>query len=199
MKRFAVIYGLLVTIGFLWYFWNQQSNKRQQTLLEIGAIESKVEHVGKLIVSEGHYSEIYNFKDSKALFGDYLQATKKALVIVRSEVLMTYDLHQLEYSLDTVAKVIQIQKLPPLEMKLHPEFEYFDLRQDYFNKFDEKDYNYIKRTATDLLKRKLRLSKQYENAPNRLISELSQIFALSKTQGWSLEYIEDNVQQKLTD
>ncbi|MCV6629900.1 MAG: DUF4230 domain-containing protein [Flavobacteriaceae bacterium] len=189
MRKYGI--GLFFIIGavLIWYLWNQQQTQKQ-TLAEISAIETKVENVGKLIVSEGHYSDIYNFKDSKAIFGEYFQARKKALVVVRSEVLMVYDLHQLEYALDTANKIIQIQKIPVLEMKLHPDFEYYDISQDYFNSFSEKDYNYIKESATELLKRKVRLSKQYKNAPNRLISELTQLFVLSKSQGWALQYAE---------
>jgi len=45
-------------------------------------IQEQIKNVGKLVVTEGHFSEVFTYKNSKAVFADLLEAEKKAVVIV---------------------------------------------------------------------------------------------------------------------
>ncbi|MFT6755596.1 MAG: hypothetical protein ACJAV9_001081 [Urechidicola sp.] len=44
--------------------------------------------------------------------------------------------------------------IPKEEIKISPDFEYYDIQADYFNPFEAEDYNSIKETMNaSLLKR----------------------------------------------
>jgi hypothetical protein len=45
------------------------------------------------VVTEVHFSEVFNYKKSKDIFGAYLTAEKKALVVVNTNVTVAYHLH----------------------------------------------------------------------------------------------------------
>lgn len=165
-------------------------DRREKALLEESSmlIQQELRNVSKLIVTEGHFSEVYNYKDSKELFGPLLTADKRALVVVNAEVQVAYDLSKIEYTLDEASKTVTLFHIPEPEIKLNPDFEYYDIRADYFNPFSAKDYNSIQRTVRSSLMEKVEGSTLRSNANNRLLSELSKILLLTNTMGWTLEY-----------
>ena len=71
-------------------------------------IQQELKNVSKLIVTEGHFAEVYNYKDSRELFGPLVTAQKKALVVVNAEVMVIYDLSQVTYDLDEENKTVKI-------------------------------------------------------------------------------------------
>lgn len=151
-------------------------------------IQQAIRNVSKLIVTEGHFSEVYNYKDSRELFGPLVTANKKALVVVNADVQVAYDLTQVEYDLDEARKTLRIVHIPEPEIKLSPDFEYYDVSADYFNPFSAQDYNAINRRVRASLMKKVEASSLRSNANNRLLSELSNILVVTQAMGWTLEY-----------
>jgi hypothetical protein len=151
-------------------------------------IQEQIKNVGKLIVTEGHFSEVFNYKNSKEIFGQYFTSDKKALVVVNADVTIAYDLSKIEYKIDEVAKTLSIISIPKEEIKLSPDFEYYDIQADFLNPFEAKDYNAIKKIVNDKLMKKIENSELKSNAKNRLISELSKFYILTNSLGWTLEY-----------
>ena len=66
--------------------------------------------------------------------------------------------------------------------------KYYDVSQDYLNKFDASDYNKIRQNIEKSLRKKIEKSALKANAQNRLISELQKIYILTNSMGWKLEY-----------
>ena len=171
-----------------------EKKKDEITLKENSAlIQEQLNNVGKLVVTEGHFSEVFNYKNSKALFGDFIEAEKKALVVVNAEVTVAYDLSKIEYSIDEENKILQITKIPKEEIKISPDFEYYDVQADFLNPFEAEDYNSIKETVKKALMRKMEKSELKLNAKNRLISELSKFYILTNSLGWTLEYNNETI------
>jgi hypothetical protein len=159
------------------------------TLKENSAlIQEQLKNVSKLIVTEGHFSEVFTYKNSKAVFGDLLEAKKKALVVVNADVTVSYDLSKIEYKVDETTKTLNVLSIPKEEIKISPDFEYYDIQEDYFNQFDAKDYNSIKETVKKQLMKKIEASDLKANAKNRLLSELSKFYILTNSLGWTLKY-----------
>lgn len=174
-----------------------ESNKETALLKESSIlIEQQIKNVSKLVVTEGHFAEVYNYQDSKELFGPLVTADKKALVVVNAKVSISYDLKQLGYELDNAAKTLTIKTLPEAQIDINPDFEYYDVTADYFNPFDASDYNTIKSNVNRSLLKKIRLSKLQDNAKNRLLSELASFLPLTNTLGWTLIYKEQAIQSK---
>jgi hypothetical protein len=159
------------------------------TLKENSAlIQEQLKNVSKLIVTEGHFSEVFTYKNSKAVFGDLLEAKKKALVVVNADVTVSYDLSKITYKIDETTKTFQVLSIPKEAIKISPDFEYYDIQEDYFNQFDAKDYNSIKETVKKQLMKKIEASDLKANAKNRLLSELSKFYILTNSLGWTLKY-----------
>lgn len=153
-------------------------------------IQEQIKNVAKLIVTEGHFAEVYTYADSKELFGPLLTAEKKALVVVNAEVTIAYDLSKIEFIVNDSSRTVTLRNIPEPEISIKPDFEYYDVTADYLNPFDAGDYNRIKRNVNASLLKKVEASSLKSNAKNRLVSELSKFLVLTNTMGWTLIYDE---------
>jgi hypothetical protein len=160
-------------------------------------IQQQIDNVSKLIVTEGHFSEVYNYKDSQQLFGPLITAEKKALIVVNAEVTVAYDLSKIDFAIDETTKTLKIKSIPEPEIKLNPDFEYYDVTADFLNQFDADDYNKIKSNVRASLLKKVEKSSLKSNAENRLLSELSKFYILTNSMGWTLEYNGEIVKENL--
>jgi hypothetical protein len=188
MKK--VLFGAIVTLAIVFIFRSCTETTDQKSILKENSmlIQEQINNVSKLIVTEGHFSEVYTYKDSKALFGPLITAEKKALVVVNAEVTVAYDLGKIVFTIDEATKTLKINSIPEPEIKLNPDFEYYDVSADFLNQFDAEDYNKIKRNIRSSLVQKIEKSTLKTNAENRLLSELSKFYILTSAMGWSLEY-----------
>lgn len=187
-----ILLGILITLAVLLGFkYCAEQKKDEAVLLESSAlIQEQIRNVGKLVVTEGHFSEVFNYKNSKELFGSYFTSDKKALVVVNADVTISYDLSKIEYEVDNVNKILRIKSIPKEEIKISPDLEYYDVQSDFFNPFEAKDYNIINQKVKASLVKKLEASQMKVNAKDRLLSELSKFYILTNSLGWTLEYNE---------
>ena len=185
-----ILFGVVITLitMFTFKYCEERKNSHMELRESSVLIQEQIKNVGKLIVTEGHFSEVFNYKNSKNYFGDYLTSEKKALVVVNAEVTIAYDLSQLEYQIDEATKTLTITYIPKEEIKISPELEYYDIQADFFNPFEASDYNQIKDIIKSSLSKKLEKSDMKANAKNRLISELSKFYILTNSLGWTLQY-----------
>ncbi|MEX0274794.1 MAG: DUF4230 domain-containing protein [Flavobacteriaceae bacterium] len=196
MKRilFGIIIALVGVLVFRSCFGNQGKGARLQESSAL--IQEQLRNVSKLIVTEGHFAEVYNYQDSQELFGPLIKADKKALVVANAEVTVAYDLRQLQIEIDSVDKVLHIRHIPDPEIKIYPNLKYYDVTADYFNPFSAADHNQIRQGINATLLKKVKASNLVSNAQDRLISELSKFFVLTNSLGWTLTYqgneVEDN-------
>ena len=191
-----ILLGIIITLIVLFTFKYCGDKREDRIILKENSalIQEQIKNVGKLIVTEGHFSEVFTYKNSKDLFGDLLSAKKKALVVVNAEVTIAYDLSQIEYEVDNENKTLTILSIPKEEIKISPDLEYYDVQADYLNPFEAQDYNHIKNTVKASLLKKIEASDLKTNAKNRLISELSKFYILTNSLGWTLKYNQSEVQ-----
>jgi hypothetical protein len=185
---FGFIAALLV-LGSIWYFVGKRESN-DEIRANSAMIQQQIQNVGKLIVTEGYFSQVFTFKNSQNLFLDIVTSDKKALVVANAKATVEYDLRQLETRIDEENKTVIIAKIPEPVINIYPEIEYYDVTQDYFNKFEAKDYNKIKNTVTAQFRKKIESSGLKDNAQERLMSELVNIYVLTKSMGWTLMYNE---------
>ncbi len=189
-----ILFGVVITLVVLFTFkYCGDDKENQATLKESSAlIQEQIKNVGKLIVTEGHFSQVLNYSNSKELLGRYFTSDKKALVVVNADVFISYDLSKIEYKINKATKTLTILSIPKEEIKISPDLEYYDIEADFFNPFEAKDYNNIKGLVKKSLLKKLEQSDIKANAQNRLISELAKFYILTSSLGWTLEY--NNIQ-----
>lgn len=186
MKKF--LFGVLLTITILLVY--RQCTHESTVVINNSSdlIQEQLKNVSKLVVSEGYFSEVFNYENSKEIFGEYLIAEKKAIVVVNAKVTIAYDLEKLTYKLDEDTKTLQILSIPDHELSINPDLEYYDIKEDFLNQFEAEDYNSIKETVNTSLKVKIEKSTLVSNAQNRLISELAKFYILTESLGWKLTY-----------
>ena len=78
MKK--VLAGILSTLAAVLIYKSCQEHNRDERILTENSmlIQQQIDNVSKLIVTEGHFAEVYNYADSKELFGPLITANKKA-------------------------------------------------------------------------------------------------------------------------
>ena len=167
-----IVLGIVIAVVLVFglRYCEHQKDTREQLIEHTALIQKQLKNVGKLIVTEGSYAQVFTYKDTEKLMG-FIDANKKALVVVNAEATISYDLSKITTEIDEATKTVTIKNIPEPELKINPNIEYYDVSQDYFNKFEAKDYNTI-------------------NAENRLISELQKIYILTNSMGWTLLYNE---------
>lgn len=187
-----ILFGVVITLIVLFTFKYCDHKKEAKIVLQESSalIQQQINNVGKLIVTEGHFSEVFNYKSSKEIFGDYFTSEKKALIVVNAEITIAYDLSKIEFDVNEKTKTLTILSIPEEEIKINSDLEYYDVKSDFLNPFEAKDYNDIKNTIKLSLQSKLEKSDLKANAKNRLISELSKFYILTNSLGWILRYNE---------
>lgn len=184
-----ILFGALVTLAVVLFLTQKSCDKSETTIIEQSAlIQEQLRNVGKMVVTEGHFSEIYDYKDSKAIFGDYFTSEKSALVVVNAKVSVIYDLSKLQIEVDEPNKTIKIVSIPEEEIEINPDLEYFDVQSGFFNPFNAEDFNLIKDEVVGSLRLKIDSSSLKTNARDRLLSELSKFYILTNSMGWKLEH-----------
>lgn len=190
--RKLVLAILLILIGiggfFTWKYFETQNNQRDQLVESTNLIQQQIKNVGKLVVTEGNFAQVYSYNDSRKFYLDILSARKKALIIVNAEVTVAYDLSKLQTRIDPETRTVTILYIPEEEISINPNIQYYDVTQDYLNQFEAKDYNRIQSRIKKSIRTKIENSSIKSNAQNRLISELQKIYILTNSMGWTLEY-----------
>ena len=177
---FVIVFGLR-------YCENRKDN-REQLEANTALIQKELKNVGKLIVTEGSYAQVFTYSDSKDLLYGLFDARKKALVVVNAKATIAYDLSKINKVVDENTKTVIITDIPEPELSINPNIQYYDMTQDYLNQFTASDYNKIKERIEKSLRKKIEASELRTNAENRLISELQKIYILTSSMGWTLRY-----------
>ncbi|WP_103072572.1 DUF4230 domain-containing protein [Aquimarina sediminis] len=187
MRNFllGVLLASLIALGIKYIV--DRSNTQDIEVASSGLILDQIKNVGKLVVTEGHFSDIITYKNDKTYF-KVLSSKKKIIVMVNANVQVSYDLRKIEHSIDKEAKTLTITKIPEAEININPEIKYHDIQEGIINKFNAKDHNNIRKIVIKELNKKVKKSALVKNSKNRLISELQKIYILTNSLGWTLKY-----------
>jgi lipopolysaccharide export LptBFGC system permease protein LptF len=188
LRRILIGIGLIGGIFLLFKFCDFKKNDDEDISYNTNLIQQQIVNVGKLVVTEGHFSEVITYKNQQKYLLDMLSFEKKALVVVNADVTVAYDLHKMKYDIDEKNKTITIVSIPKEEIKISPDIQFYDVEQSKLNPFTGDDYNKINKSVKANLAKKIEKSTLKTNAQNRLISELSKILILTNTMGWKLQY-----------
>ena len=188
LKRFFIFIGVIVTIILLFKYCEFKKSDDATTIDSAGLIQQQILNVGKLIVTEGHFSEVVTYKNEEKYLLNMLSFEKKAIVVINADVTVAYDLHKMKYDIDEKNKTITIVYIPKEEIKINPDIKFYDVEQSKLNPFTGDDYNKINKSVKANLAKKIEMSTLKTNAQNRLISELSKLLITTSNLGWTLKY-----------
>ena len=199
---------ILILVALVLFFgYKYFSSKGDTSVVEYDTalIQQQIKNVGKLVVTEGHFAEVITYKDSKKYLGDLISFEKKAIVVINADVTVSFDLSKMKYDIDSKNKVITVIEIPKEEIKIAPDFKYYNTESSTLNKFTGEDYNKINKIARANLSNKIEASTLKTNAKNRLLSELNSLFIVTKNLGWTMKYKDEiitsdkEVKQKFLD
>jgi hypothetical protein len=182
---------LVLFLGFiLFWIFNYFTKEDNSSTIEYDTnlIQQQIKNVGKLVVTEGHFAEVLTYKDKKETYIPGLTFDKKALVVINADVTVGFDLSQVKYDIDAENKILTITNIPKEEIKISPDYKYYNTESSTFNEFTGEYYNKINKMARENLAKKIDKSTLKSNAKNRLLSELSKMLVLTNSMGWTLKY-----------
>ncbi|MCG8753035.1 DUF4230 domain-containing protein [Tenacibaculum finnmarkense] len=181
--KYIAIFLLGFLLAKLWY---EKKIEKTQQKEEIQVVLNGIKNLRKLVVSQGSFSEMYHFSDTKKYFYDYVAFEKKAILSVNAKVEVGYDLSKLTIEIDSIGKQIIIHKIPAASVVIAPDIKYFDLQQSQFNTFSKSDLNNLSTKAIENIKQTVTVSRLKIAAKTRLFEELSKIYQLSKIYNWKV-------------
>lgn len=182
---------ILILVGLVLFFGYKYFSSKDDTSVveyDTALIQQQIKNVGKLVVTEGHFAEVITYKDQKKYLGDLISFEKKAIVVINADVTVSFDLSKMRYEIDSINKVITVVEIPKEEIKIAPDFKYYNTESSTFNEFTGEDYNKINKIARTNLTKKIEASTLKTNAKNRLLSELNSLFIVTKNLGWTMKY-----------
>ena len=191
MRRIVPIVGSIIVILLLFRYCGFKKDDSLESNTNL--LQQQIVNVGKLVVTEGHFAEVLTYKDQQKYLLNILSFEKKALLVVNTDVTVSYDLRQMKYDIDQENKIITILNIPKEEITINPDIKFYDVEQSRLNAFTGDDYNKINKQVREKLAKKMENSSLKTNAQNRLISELSKILILTNSMGWTLQYDGKNI------
>lgn len=182
---YLLLFGILFLLGYQLF-----NSKSETSTVEYDSktIQKQILNVGKLVVTEGQFSEVMTYKDQKKYLMDLISFEKKALVVINTDATVSFDLSKMKYDIDEKNKIVTITYIPKEELKISPDIKYYDVEQSTLNAFTGDDYNKINKVVRENITKKIQNSTLITNAKNRLVSELSKILILTNSMGWKLQY-----------
>ena len=186
IKKTLQIFGL-ICIGIGISFWYFKANTKTEIHTNGDVIVERIKAVKKIIVTEAQFSEVYNYKEADKYFYNLIAFEKKALLLVKGNVKVSYDLEKITYEVNAKNKTITLTHIPKPETSIEPIIKYYDLQESTFNTFSAEDYNKLNDMAIKKLKSEIAKSQLYEKAEINLQITLEELQWVGKELGWKVK------------
>lgn len=194
MKK--ILFGILIfLVGVLGTLW--LTREKHSSISESELIYNGLEQLSKLQVTEGYFTEVHRYQDSKKYFNNLVSFDKKALVVVNAKTQISYNLKELVVEVDSINRRVLVKKIPKPEVTIVPDITYYDVQQSTMNQFSASDYNKIKKEVMYELRQNNVVVDLKNQAHRRLFEELSQLLLLSKHFKWEVVDETNSIQFKL--
>ena len=181
----GIIVGLAAGIAVTMIYYKNRSEKqlKSQSVLLL----EKIKQVCKLITVEGEFSEIFTHRDEKNLFFKLFQTEKKALLIVKANVMIGFDLTKINIEINTSKKQVTLSQFPEPEiLSIDNDLEYYDIQKGIINKFSETDLTNLNKNSKAFIREKVENSHLILIAKNQANDTVSLIRQLIESVGWEL-------------
>lgn len=139
-----LIIGLLLGAAIMFLIWKLSTSSRQSIVREDShTVVESIRKVFKIVCAEGHFNELYNFEETKKIFG-FIPSTKRALVIIQAKVLVGYDFEKCVWEADEANQKIKLLSFPEPEiLSIEPDYKYYNFDEGIFNLLGRNDLTRI--------------------------------------------------------
>lgn len=185
----SLVIGAIIT--YLSLQLRQARNSTVSTKTSSHTVIESIKRVFKIVVAEGQMNEIFNYENTKKLL-KVIPSTKKALVIVRANVLIGYDVNKCKWEIDEEKRVIKLMNFPKPEiLSLETDFNYYYFEDDLFNFISRKDLQDIQYLAKEQVKKSVLQSDLLKIASEQMKLLLGEIITLNNWQVENIALIDD--------
>lgn len=189
MKKVGLFSIIAFVLGIIITFFGIKSCEKKSYTEDSRVIAYQINKMNKMVVAEQSLSEIYTHTSKKSLPGleSLYSADKKVTMLVNGKVQASYDLSKMEVELDSINKKMVIKSIPPVDLKVYPDVDFYDMDQSVFNKFEKNELNEIKKRGIAKMEEKIDRNKLKSEAHQQLIQNLTDIYQIAKIYGWEIE------------
>jgi Protein of unknown function (DUF4230) len=146
----------------------------------------RVEKVFKVVLAEGHFSEIYDHSSkSDVLFG-LTTVNKKALIVAKAKVLVGFDFAKVKIRWEEGTRRMIIEEFPEPEiLSTDSDYKFYDIDHGIFNKFKNEEYTALLADAKQTMQNQAIASELPKIAKKQAVVMLSQ---MASSMGWDIDF-----------
>jgi Protein of unknown function (DUF4230) len=182
-----IIFILALTLGgvaawqiFNWRYGKKLNDNRETYRVESNILLERIEKVFKVVVAEGYFTEIYDHKSKKDVFGlGIWESNKKALVVAKSKVSVGFDFSKMKSHREENSRKLIIDAFPEPEiLSIDTDYKFYDINEGWMHKFNNEDYTKILNDAKKMMQQKA-LESDLPAIANRQVIVMMQQLAAS--------------------
>ena len=173
----------------LFFIWNAITKKSEDKVQnEYYIISNQITKMNKLVVMEQDFSSMQKTNISSELLGGMLPKFEKELItFTKTNAQVSYDLTKMKIEVDSINKKLIIKELPNADIRITPSVEIQSLDDSFFNRFDEKDFQKITKSAKENAYKSVNQTRLRNDGRKQLLENLENIFVLAKALNYKIE------------
>lgn len=147
-------------------------------------VVESIRKVFKIVFAEGYFNELYNFEETKKIFG-FIPSTKRALVIIKAKVLVGYDFEKCVWETDEATQKIKLVSFPEPEiLSIEPDYLYYNFDEGIFNLLGREDMTRIQANG----KKQVEIAAIKSHLPKVAADQMRTILTeVVQSKNWQLE------------
>ncbi len=147
-------------------------------------VVESIRKVFKIVCAEGHFNELYNFEETKNIFG-FIPSTKRALVIIQARVLIGFDFEKCVWETDEDNHKIKLVSFPEPEiLSIEPDYKYYNFDEGIFNLLNREDLTRIQANG----KKQVEMAAIKSHLPKIAADQMRTILTeVVQSKNWQLE------------
>ncbi|PWK24460.1 uncharacterized protein DUF4230 [Arcicella aurantiaca] len=186
-----------IAAGFgIFSVYNKFTNKEGMLIKnESTVLLEKIEKVFKIVLAEGHFSEIYDHTSEKEVLFGLHTLNKKALIVAKAKVLVGFDFAKVKVRWEEGSRKMIIEEFPEPEiLSTDSDYKFYDIDQGLFNKFKNEEYTALLADAKQTMQNKAIASELPKIAKKQAVVMLTQ---MASSMGWDIDFRLPSAEQKL--
>lgn len=180
-----LIIGLFLGAVIMFLIGKLTGSRKESIVKESShTVVESIRKVFKIVFAEGHFNELYNFEETKKLFG-FIPSTKRALVIIKAKVLVGYDFEKCVWETDEANQKIKLVFFPEPEiLSIEPDYLYYNFDEGIFNLLGRKDLTRIQANG----KKQVEIAAIKSHLPKIAADQMRTILTeVVQSKNWQLE------------
>jgi Protein of unknown function (DUF4230) len=182
---FILTLALGGSLGFgIFYVLTQKLNTNKQLVHSSTILLERIEKVFKVVMAEGYFTEIFDYKDDKT-YWYLIKNSKKALIIAKAKVLVGFDFAKMRYRIDEKTNKMVIEYFPePEVLSIDTDYKFYDIENGIWNRFNHEDYTNLLVDAKQAMNEKA-LTGDLPRIANNQVQFM--MYQLAASMGWNVD------------